>query len=73
MSDGCFPDDELGLLKLLAERERLNASDYLRASLRRSAASPAQITQAMRIVEILGAGEATKVFAARGPKRKTSR
>ncbi len=46
-------DDELALLKLLAEREGLNASDFLRACIRRSASAPTHLTQAMRIVELL--------------------
>jgi hypothetical protein len=33
-------DDELKLLKLLAEREGLNASDYLRLLIRRQADTP---------------------------------
>lgn len=36
-------DDELKLLQLLAEREGLNASDYLRSLLRQLAVTPPQL------------------------------
>ena len=45
-------DDELKLLKLLAETEGLNASDYLRMMLRRPTAP--HMTTAIRITELLG-------------------
>jgi hypothetical protein len=48
-------DDELKLLQLLAEREGLNASDFLRTTLRRLASTPATMATAMRAVELLGA------------------
>ena len=47
-------DDELNLLRLLAEREGLNASDYLRSLLRQMAGSPAHLTQAIRLGAALG-------------------
>jgi hypothetical protein len=47
-------DDELKLLKLLAEREGLNASDYLRTVLRQLAGTPPHLAQAIRLGAILG-------------------
>jgi hypothetical protein len=48
-------DDELNLLKLLAEREGLNASDYLRSLLRQMAGTPPHLAQAIRLGAALGA------------------
>jgi hypothetical protein len=50
-------DDELKLLKLLAEREGLNASDYLRLLIRRQADTPAhaQLLSALIAGKVLGA------------------
>jgi hypothetical protein len=42
-------DDELKLLHLLAEREGLDASDYLRLVLRQMASSPPDLAQAFRM------------------------
>jgi hypothetical protein len=42
-------DDELKLLHLLAEREGLDASDYLRLVLRQRADSPPELAQAFRM------------------------
>jgi hypothetical protein len=48
-------DDELRLLRLLAEREGQNASDYLRMLIRRQADSPqAQILAALLSGKALG-------------------
>jgi hypothetical protein len=47
-------DDELKLLRLLAEREGLNASDYLRSLLRRMAGPSAQVAQMLRLADVLG-------------------
>jgi hypothetical protein len=47
-------DDELKLLKLLAEREGLNASDYLRSLIRQMAGSPQHLAQALRLGAALG-------------------
>jgi predicted transcriptional regulator len=47
-------DDELSLLRLLAEHEGLNASDYLRSVLRKLAGAPPHMTQAIRLGAILG-------------------
>jgi hypothetical protein len=47
-------DDEAKLLKLLAEREGLNASDYLRTLLRRMASTPPRIAEVLRVSELLG-------------------
>ena len=49
-------DDELTLLRLLAEREGLNPSDYLRTVLRRLAGTPLQLASALRATELLGGG-----------------
>jgi hypothetical protein len=42
-------DDELKLLKLLAEKDGLNASDYLRSLIRQMAGSPPHLTQALQL------------------------
>lgn len=47
-------DDELSLLKLLAERDGLNASDYLRSLIRQMAGSPPHLAQALRLGAALG-------------------
>ncbi len=47
-------NDEAKLLKLLAEREGLNASDYLRSLLRQMAGAPAHLTQVIRLGAALG-------------------
>lgn len=47
-------DDELRLLRLLSEREGLNASDYLRTVLRQLAGTPPHLAQAIRLGAILG-------------------
>jgi hypothetical protein len=47
-------DDELKLLKLLAEKEGLNASDYLRSLLRRMAGAPPHLAMALQLGATLG-------------------
>ncbi len=47
-------DDELRLLRLLAEREGLTASDYLRTALRRLAGAPPHLAHVMRLGELIG-------------------
>lgn len=47
-------DDELNLLRLLAEREGLNASDYLRTVLRQLAGAPPHLAQVIRLGAALG-------------------
>jgi hypothetical protein len=47
-------DDELKLLRLLAEREGLNASDYLRSLVRQMAGSPPHLAQVIRLGAALG-------------------
>ena len=47
-------DDELKLLKLLAEREGLTASDYLRLLIRTLPTTSPQVVQAIRIGAALG-------------------
>jgi hypothetical protein len=54
-------DDELELLRLLAEREGLNASDYLRTMLRRLASPSAHMGVAMRLGEMMGTPELAKI------------
>jgi len=46
-------DDELALLKLLAERDGLNASDYLRSLLRQMAGAPPHLASVMRLGAML--------------------
>lgn len=47
-------DDELKLLKLLAEKDGLNASDYLRSLIREMAGARPHLAQAMRLGATLG-------------------
>ncbi len=47
-------DEEMKLLRLLAEREGLNASDYLRLLLRQSAGAPPHLAQLLRLGAALG-------------------
>ena len=47
-------DDELKLLKLLAEREGLNASDYLRMLIRSMPSASPQILRGLQIGAALG-------------------
>jgi hypothetical protein len=46
-------DDELALLHMLAEREGLNASDYLRTMLRRLAGTAPHLAEMMRLGELM--------------------
>ena len=58
-------DDELKLLRLLAEREGLTASDYLRTLLRRMAGTPPHLAQAIQLGAVLGGRpELAKAFEA---------
>jgi hypothetical protein len=68
-------DDELKLLKLLAEREGLNPSDYLRTTLRQLAGTSPHLAQVIRLGAVLGGkvdlAEAFKRHAAMtAPKKK---
>jgi hypothetical protein len=73
-------DDEASLLRMLAEREGLNASDYLRSLLRREAGggSVANVSRIRQIVHLLGYDPATlaeawsgqKALAGAAPKRR---
>jgi hypothetical protein len=68
-------DDELKLLKLLAEREGLNPSDYLRTTLRQLAGTPPHLAQAIRLGAALGGKiDLAKAFqrhaAMTSPKKK---
>jgi hypothetical protein len=47
-------DDELKLLRLLAERDGLNASDYLRSLIRQMAGSPPHLAQVLRLGAAMG-------------------
>jgi hypothetical protein len=56
-------DDEQELLRLLAEREGLNASDYLRSLLRQMAGAPPHMAQVMRLgVALAGKVDLGKAF-----------
>ena len=48
-------DDELKLLRLLAEREGLNASDYLRTLIRQAAGGRRGLAEVLRLGAALGA------------------
>jgi hypothetical protein len=64
-------DDELRLLRLLAEREGLNASDYLRSLLRQMAGSPPHLAQLLQLGAALsGKVDLAKVFEAHAETRK---
>lgn len=69
-------DDELKLLRLLAERDGLNASDYLRSLLRQMAGAPRHMAQAIRLGAVLGGkgdlARALESYAVE-PKRKKAR
>ena len=56
-------DDEAKLLKLLAEREGLNASDYLRSLLRQVAGASSTALQVMRLGAALDLGKLTERWA----------
>lgn len=58
-------DDEMELLRLLAEREGLNASDYLRTMLRNLAGGSPHVAQIIRLGSLLGAdaGKAKASYA----------
>jgi hypothetical protein len=66
-------DDELKLLKLLAERGGLNASDYLRSLIRQMAGAPTHLVQALQLGAALGKMDLDKyvplVAALKGKKR----
>jgi hypothetical protein len=74
-------DDELNLLRLLAERDGLNASDYLRTLLRRMAGTPPHLAQVIRLgAELAGKVDLPKAFerqsaltAATKPKKKKAK
>ncbi|HEY8038775.1 MAG TPA: hypothetical protein VIF15_03245 [Polyangiaceae bacterium] len=77
-------DDELTLLKLLAEQEGLNASDYLRMLIRTMPGASAHVVHGMRLGAMLGGRvdlatlwaahsdsvRTAKEKAAKGPKKK---
>jgi hypothetical protein len=65
-------DDELTLLKLLAEREGLNASDYLRSLLRQMAGAPPHLAPLIRLGAALG-GKVDLAKALEPYPRKTTR
>jgi hypothetical protein len=46
-------DDELKLLRLLAEQEGLSASDYLRTIMRRMAGPSPQVSHVLRLADLL--------------------
>ena len=58
-------DDELKLLRLLAEREGLNSSDYLRSLLRQMAGASPHMAQAIRLGAALGSALDPSTFAER--------
>jgi hypothetical protein len=64
-------DDELRLLRLLAEREGLNASDYLRSVLRQMAGAPPHLAHLFRLGAALGGKpEWTKALERYGAGKK---
>jgi hypothetical protein len=67
-------DDELKLLRLLAERDGLNASDYLRSLIRQMAGSPPHLAQVLRLGSALGGTfDLAKTFEALGGEGKTKK
>ncbi len=66
-------DDELTLLRLLAEREGLNASDYLRWLLRQMAGTPQNMAHAIRLgAALAGNVDFGQAFAAHVATAKAS-
>ncbi len=65
-------DDELKLLRLLAEREGLNASDYLRSTLRQLAGAPPHFAQVLRLGSAIVGTERLKpaVYSYAQPREK---
>lgn len=63
-------DDELTLLQMLAEREGLNASDYLRTMLRRLAGMSEQQAMGLRVADLLKTLGYEIVPSAKPGKRK---
>jgi hypothetical protein len=61
-------DDELTLLKLLAEREGLNASDYLRSLLRQMAGASPTAVHVMRLGSTLDLAKVAEQWATPGTK-----
>lgn len=61
-------DDELTLLKLLAEREGLNASDYLRSLLRQMAGASTTAVQVMRLGGALDLAKISERWVTPGTK-----
>ena len=59
-------DDELALLRLLAERDGLTASDYLRSMMRREAAgpTPSRLSHTRQIAQLLGIDDVDHAWAA---------
>jgi hypothetical protein len=70
-------DDELRLLRLLAEREGLNASDYLRSLLRQMAGLNPGTAQVLRLASLKGGNvDFAKLFgehAASGKETKETK
>lgn len=67
-------DDELKLLRLLAERDGLNASDYLRSLIRQMAGSPPHLAQVLRLGSALGGKvDLSKVFETHAEASKTKK
>jgi hypothetical protein len=70
-------DDELKLLRLLAERDGLNASDYLRSLIRQMAGSPPHLAQVLRLGSALGGtldlAKKLEALAAAGTTKKKGR
>jgi hypothetical protein len=70
-------DDELKLLRLLAERDGLNASDYLRSTLRQLAGAPPHLAQIFRLRAALGGSvdltAALEPYTGKRPPKKSTK
>jgi hypothetical protein len=67
-------DDELKLLRLLAERDGLNASDYLRSLIRQVAGSPPHLAQVLRLGAAMGGKlDLAKIFETHAEASKTKK
>ena len=64
-------DDELTLLQLLAEQAGLNASDYLRTTMRQLAGTPPHLKQLLHVNALLSAR--TALPKAKAKKKKPSK
>ncbi len=66
-------DDEMALLRLLAERDGLTASDYLRSMLRRLAGASTPMLEAIRVTDLLSSLDLPKIAPSKAEERPAPR